>query len=164
VPAKDRKPQVEEDLAFQQSDWRVQRVGWAVLALVIVAALAGLLGPGPLSSATAGGGDAPLVEYERFVRHGGQTDLTIRIDARDAGPVRVAISREYLAAVQLRQILPAPRAAQASGEMLLYTFDGPAKPGWVELKFVLQPDELGFHDASISAGGSTAAIRQLTYP
>ena len=134
-------------------------------AIVIAAGLAGLLGPGPLSNATAGGGDAPEVRYERFVRHGGQTDLTIRFTARDSGPLRVAISREYLAAFHLQQILPMPRGVHAAGDMLSYTFEGPQETGQVELKFVLQPDELGFHEASISAGaGSAASIRQLTYP
>src|SRR3712207_4138009 len=42
--------EVAEDLTFQRREWAAQRVGWVLLALVIAAALAGLLGRGPLST------------------------------------------------------------------------------------------------------------------
>ncbi|WP_219420427.1 hypothetical protein, partial [Pseudonocardia nigra] len=50
--ASERELQLEEP---EQSGRRVsalQRGGWAVFALIALAALAGLIGPGPLSSAT----------------------------------------------------------------------------------------------------------------
>ena len=45
---------IREDMRHQRLEWAVERVGWAAVALVLVAALAGLLGHGPLSRATAG--------------------------------------------------------------------------------------------------------------
>lgn len=165
VPTKGRRPGIEEDLAFQQKDWRVQRVGWAGFALVILAGLAGLLGSGPLSNARTGGGDAPEVQYQRFVRHGAQADLTIRTVAASAEPLRVAISRAYLAAVHLQQVLPTPQRVHHAGSMLVYTFERPEQADNVDVRFVFQPDELGYHEAWISTGtGSAAAIRQFTYP
>jgi hypothetical protein len=165
VPTKNRKPEVQEDLAFQQQDWRAQRVGWGLLGLVILAALAGLLGPGPLSNAVAGGGDRPEVRYERFVRHGGQTELTIRVATPPAGPLRISINRDYLDGVLLEQVLPAPASAQTAGDRLVYSFDRLEVPGPVEVKYVLQPMDVGSHEARISAGnGAAALIRQFTYP
>jgi hypothetical protein len=165
VPTKVRRPEVDEDLVFQQRDWRAQRVGWAVLALILTAGLAGLFGPGPLSDATASGGDGLIVKYERFVRHGGQTDLTMRIASADPGPLQVTIGREYLAAFHVKQILPAPARVQAGDTDLVYTFDGPERAGPVELKFFLQPESLGSHEGGLSAGPGTAVtVRQFTYP
>jgi hypothetical protein len=165
MPAKARRPAVDEDLAFQQKDWRVQRAGWAVLALIIAAGLAGLFGPGPLSNATASGGDVLHVQYERFVRHGGQTNLTVRVASADPGPLQVTIGREYLAAFHVRQILPAPVRVQAGDSDLVYTFEGPRQAGPVELKFFLQPESLGSHAGRLSAGpGAAVTLRQFTYP
>ena len=67
--------EINEDLRFQRRMWAVQRVGWIVTALVVLAALAallGLLGPGLLStSAKAGSGGASLSveEYEQVLRY-----------------------------------------------------------------------------------------------
>ena len=37
--ANNKKLDLEEDLPFQNTEWRIQRIGWAVWALVILAAL-----------------------------------------------------------------------------------------------------------------------------
>ena len=165
MPPKNRDPDIEEDLGFQRNDWRMQRAGWALLALIIAAGLAGVLGPGPLSSAkTRGEGDL-TVEYERFVRHGGQTDLTVYIANTNPGPLHLTISRDYLAARNLQQILPSPLRVQPAGSSLRYVFDGPTEPGPVHVRFVFQPDELGLHEARITTGvGPAVSIRQFTYP
>ncbi len=165
MPTKTRRPEVDEDLAFQQKDWRVQRIGWGVLALILAAGFAGLFGQGPLSDATVRHGDTLHVRYERFVRHGGPTHLTVRLASADPGPLQVTISRQYLAAFHVKQILPAPVRVQAGDSDLVYTFDGPEQAGPVELKFFLQPESFGSHAGSLSAGPGTAVtLRQFTYP
>jgi hypothetical protein len=160
-----RRLDVEEDPRFHRNDWRVQRVGWVLLALIIVAGLSGLLGSGPLSRVTAGGGGGPAVEYERFVRHGSESNLTIRAAPTDARSVQVGISRTYLDAMQVKEILPEPLRVRAAGPLVLYTFAGSRGASPTALRFVLQPDELGAHEAIISLGtGRAVTIRQFTYP
>ena len=41
--------QIEEDLPLQERTWRFQRVGWAIMGLLLLSALAGLFANGPLS-------------------------------------------------------------------------------------------------------------------
>ena len=43
--------QVDSDDAFTKREFAVESVGWVMLSLVLVAALLGALGSGPLSSA-----------------------------------------------------------------------------------------------------------------
>lgn len=45
-------PLIEDDPAFQSRMWTIQCYGRGVMAALIVVALLGLLGPGPLSSVT----------------------------------------------------------------------------------------------------------------
>jgi len=40
---------LETDESFQRNEWRIQRAGWIVWSLVIIAGLIGLLGSGPRS-------------------------------------------------------------------------------------------------------------------
>jgi hypothetical protein len=59
--------EVNADIEFQRRVWRVQRIGWLIIAAVIVAALLGVFGGGPLSRAAVQG-DGLRLEYERFAR------------------------------------------------------------------------------------------------
>lgn len=61
--------ELDQDIDFQRRSWAVQRVGWGVMALVALAALLGLFGPGPINNAITGSKEAPLwLEYKRFGR------------------------------------------------------------------------------------------------
>jgi len=75
-----------------------QLAGWAVVAALLVAGLAGLAGPGPLSTATA---SAPLVvvSYERFARQQGVTtlDVTVRSDPAEPQVARLWLPKDHAA-------------------------------------------------------------------
>jgi hypothetical protein len=62
--------EIGQDLAHQRLEWKIERVGWILMALLGLPALVGLLGPGPLSSTSAGEKGSPLsVENNRFERY-----------------------------------------------------------------------------------------------
>jgi hypothetical protein len=161
-----RRLEVSEDLRFQHRTWRVQRVGWVVLALIVLAALAGLSGPGPLSNREATTDDLK-VEYERFVRHGAQTELQVSIDASAlrSGQASISISRDYLDSFNLQHVTPSPVRVQAGEDALKYVFASETANGSIEATFELQPDEIGGHSVSIALdGGPPVSIKQFTYP
>ena len=162
-----RRLEINEDPAFQQRDWRIQRVGWAILALIIAVALAGLLGPGPLSGTMVSSGKTLEVEYQRFLRHGSQSELLVKVDDEEqtAGEVRIAISRDYLDALDLQQVTPSPILVQAAGQSVVYVFARVAGSGPMQVKFAFEPDKLGAHSGRIAvAEDSRVLIRQFTYP
>src|SRR3954470_23977621 len=75
--------QIDQALNFQRRFGRVQRVAWWLLALVPVAAIAGLFGDGLFSEVTAGserGGGT--VSYERFGRLSADTKLELEFARR----------------------------------------------------------------------------------
>jgi hypothetical protein len=67
---------VEQDMPFIRKEWAAERIAWVVFLLLFLAALAGLLGTGPLSHTTASSG-AMEVEYYRFVHRNTGTELII---------------------------------------------------------------------------------------
>ena len=68
---------IDEDIHFQRKEWTFQRIGVAMLFLIVLAALLGLTGMGgPASHAEAGERDGPLfVEIRKLVARLGQDPL-----------------------------------------------------------------------------------------
>jgi hypothetical protein len=160
--------EVAQDLEFQRRQWTVQRVGWVVLLAVLAAALAGLLGRGPLSSRTAATPDGSLrVEYDRFVRRRDPTTLRFQLmpPADRAGDVRLGIDRSYLRGVQVRQITPQPDRVEAGPDRHIFVFRviDPHEPTGVV--FHLEPDEMGSFEGRMGLdGGEAVLVRQFAYP
>lgn len=88
--------------AAQRRGWAAQRVAWGVMATVLVLAVLGVFGSGPLATGRAGAGETLEVEYPRFARHGAETELTV--DVRGAAlPLTVALGRDFVDGVQLER-------------------------------------------------------------
>ena len=72
--------QIEQDLPFQYRQWRVERAGWAIIGLIILAAFAGVFGHHPFARATAQTPDGALVvEYDRFARYESDTEMNVSV-------------------------------------------------------------------------------------
>jgi anti-sigma factor RsiW len=113
-----------EHLRHQRWEWLVERIGWLVIALLLAAAMAGLLGPGPLSDRTAASDDGALtVEYDAFHRYQAPASLRIHVAPRDTeSDVKVAVSRSMTDATQLDEIVPKPVLSKLDGAQLILTF------------------------------------------
>jgi len=160
--------EIEEDLDFQRRMWRVQQIGWALLVLVVVAALLGLFGKGPLSRAVAGRAGVPFqVEYERFGRYKAPMRMTIHIGpgVAEQGQIRLWLAREYLEAIQIQQIVPEPADVVSDGTGATYVFQvaDSSAPNTVSVDFVAE--QFGLETVRIQVDEwPPLRFRQLIYP
>lgn len=160
--------EIDEALAFQDRMWTLERIGWAVMALVLGAAMLGLFGDGPAAHASAGDVDGPLrIEYQRFARMGAPSTLVIELEpgAAGDGQVHLWLDQAYLDSVEVRRITPEPASGRAAAGRSVYTFEveDPTRP--VRVTFDLRPERFGI--PSLRAGlvdGPSAEGRQLVYP
>jgi hypothetical protein len=152
----------DADHRFHRSEWRIQRIGWVLVALFLALAGAGLFGNGPLSHAHADNGTGRL-DYERFTRYGLSTDLLVTPASSTHGVTRVEISGDYLEAVRVEHITPEPAAVRLAGPNVIYEFAS-AAPG-ASISFHVSPQRLWRHSATVTIdGGAPLEISQLTYP
>jgi hypothetical protein len=152
----------DADHRFHRSEWRIQRIGWVLVALFLALAGAGLFGNGPLSHAHADNGTGRL-DYERFTRYGLSTDLLVTPASSTHGVTRVQISGDYLEAVRVEHITPEPAAVRLAGPNVIYEFAS-AAPG-ASISFHISPQRLWRHSATVTIdGGAPLEISQLTYP
>lgn len=160
--------EIDQDLAFQAREWRLQRVAWSVMGLIIVAAMLGLFGTGPLSAATAGDAEGSLaVEYQRFVRHDGRTTVTVLVGEGQAvgDQVEVWVAADYLDGFEVRGVSPEPEEVRSEGGGLIYEFAVGDPTQRVEVTFSLQPRRMGRLTGEIGVpGGQTVTFGQLSYP
>jgi hypothetical protein len=121
----DRSIELDEDLRFQRVEWIVQRVSWVLWAGIIVAALAGLVGPGPLSNTEASASDGLItVAYERFVHYHHPTTIDIMLgpSAEVGNPARVKLSQTLLDRLEVLRIEPEPESREVTSDGIVYSF------------------------------------------
>ncbi|MFO7252799.1 MAG: hypothetical protein DIU60_018835 [Actinomycetes bacterium] len=141
-----------------------QLAGWAVVAALLVAGLAGLAGPGPLSTATA---SAPLVvvSYERFARQQGVTtlDVTVRSDPAEPQVARLWLAKDYVAGVRVRTVVPQPDSWIAVRDGVVLTF--PAVHGVAAVQVTVSPQRAGLLRGALGAPDRRpAGFWQFVYP
>lgn len=162
--------EVEQNLPFQRLCWRLERWAWVGFTLILLAALAGLLGPGPLSNTTAGDRAGPLwAEYQRFGRMVAPEELRLHADPRLArdGRLTLWIAREYLDLHQIEQVTPPPERVDARPDAYGYVFNvaQPTTPGPISITFNLSPERTGTKQGHVHVDGAAPLdFRQFVYP
>lgn len=158
--------ELAQDLAFQRRTWKIQRIGWAVMVLFILLALAGFMGEGPKSKAVAGELDEGIrVEYERFSRQNAPQTLRIEVSglAVQDGKVSLWIDEGYLTNMEIQTLLPEPESVEASPGR--HTFEFSAQEGNASFTFLVSPQGIGWHKGVVGVEGvSQVPIRQFVYP
>ena len=162
------RPTINQDLPFQHRTWRLQRIGWVVIALVILSALLGVFGHGPLSETTVRHPSIPLsIDYERFGRY--QSTLTVHVHlqggAAPDGTIGIWFSDDYLSKVHIEQIMPPPETAHISptGMTCVFRVAQPEQPA--DIIVDLQAQKIGLISGRIGLDEAHAVhFRQWIYP
>src|SRR5262249_50526641 len=125
-----KNPQTPDDfvagltkpLSFQRREWRVQRLGWALMALIILAGLLGLFGNGPLAQRTLSNGVLQL-DFEWLARRDAQTSWTLRPRTPPAdGLYRVALDANWGQYFRIDAIQPWPSSTRIANGRWIYEF------------------------------------------
>ncbi|KFN50185.1 hypothetical protein P873_08070 [Arenimonas composti TR7-09 = DSM 18010] len=158
--------EVDEHPGFERRFHRVQRVGWALLVLLVAAALLGLTGSrGPFARAIAAG-DGVLVDHPRFARHAADVEIVATIEADSiAGDRRFALelSGSGWRDLRMETIAPQPRAMRTEADALILEFD--AGTGDQVVRMHVLPTAPGVTRTGIGlAGRAPARLRSLVWP
>lgn len=147
---------------------RVHKFGWMVFAGLLLAALAGLLGPGPLSSRIASAGPPLSVEYQRFLRNHAPADLRIRVaPPAGADTIRLLVGNAFLEAIELTGVTPAPEAVEVTPEGHVFVFEAPGLGSREALILYRFEPDAAFSDVPVRTaleGGPEVRFSQFVYP
>ncbi|WP_087500754.1 hypothetical protein [Pseudomonas sp. SID14000] len=156
---------VEEDMRMQQRVWRFERVGWYALVLIVLLALAGLFGNGPLSDAQVSSEDGRVqVDYQRLSRSGTTDNLRITVRGIAGEPVTLLLGGTLLREASIETLQPEPQASRSHGQSLLLQL-GTSKEGIATLYLTLRSEYVGTLEGVVRAGpSSTVHFSTFLYP
>lgn len=150
-----RRHPVQENMRMQRRVWRFERVGWYVLVVIVLLALAGLFGNGPLSDAEALSQDGRLkVEYQRLSRSGTTDSLFITVQGVPGKPVRVELAGPLLREASIETMQPEPQVSMSHGPALLLQL-GTTNDGVATLYLTLRSEHVGTLQGIVRAGSQT---------
>ncbi len=158
-----RKYPVREDMRFQRRSWALERVGWAVLALIAIAGLTGALGNGPVSRARASAG--PLsAPYERFQRATRTSAFVFEVTHQADTDMTLHLGKPFQPAFEITSIQPPPLRSRTGPDGIDLTFsaDGGGKS---QVVIWARSRRYGLHTIAAAAdGGAPARLRVFIYP
>lgn len=154
---------IDEDLPFQRRLWLVQRVGWCLIGLFLLAGLGGVFGGvGPLSTHKSRAGQV-IVEHPRFARYVAPVEVRVSLDRPQAGPLELSIERRYIDTFEMYDISPEPASVRASETSLIYAFEPLAARA--EVVFFGRAHHVGTLRGSLSVdGGPPLPLRTFVFP
>ncbi len=170
----DGELEVGYDPTFE-SRWRhIEHGSHVFMILVVLAALAGLLGQGPLSHRTDKSGDGRLaVDFEPLARYGTTTQVTLHLSNSLPGarnelepttPVNVIVTSQLVEPMGLQRVFPQPARTAAVGADISYTFNIPPGKESAMIRFVLKPAVVGPVWLLARQGETTVAWKQWVLP
>jgi hypothetical protein len=156
------------DLSFERHWWRIQRVCWVVMSVLLVGAVAGVFGNGPLSKTTVHppGGQVD-VHYARLARRETPALLELRLDKRAvaSGQVRIRLNRELVHRLRIKDIIPAPLVTEPLADGARFTFRTDPTSDSAAVVFVQDPTTPGIVEGEVTVeGADPVRFRQFVYP
>jgi hypothetical protein len=168
VSANEPTLQIEEDRAYQRREWRIERIGWALMALMLLAGLLGLLGYGPLSRTQVGTPGTLAVAYDRLQRSSAPSNYRFEVAPALArnGQLRLRFDNVLLEEVEMNSILPEPSEVRSGAGYTEFVFamDAAAGPP-ARIQFQFHPATFGHVRGRISTDGAAPLlIDQIILP
>ncbi|HYF13931.1 MAG TPA: hypothetical protein VD971_02535 [Phycisphaerales bacterium] len=150
--------ELDQDMSLQRRMWLVQRVGWIIGGLFLIAALAGALGEGVISHKKEQAGNATL-EYERVARR--ETPTPVRIEGKPADETfEVEVDRKIADAIDAW--IPDPRETVVGPETVTARFDAFAAGAGVTMR--LKHPHAGSTNAGVRVGPNRFEFKQFVLP
>ena len=138
--------EINQDLNFERRSWKAERVAWIIAALILVTALLGFLGPGPLGKAAAASPDKSIsLDYYRTERYQAPAEWRLEIDGKLAkqGELRLWVHRRFVEVIGTLQIDPEPESVEIQDERFVYAFKAVKAPQIIKIFFRFEPNEIG---------------------
>lgn len=158
---------IEDTMRHHRAAWRAERIGWTIMALLLLGALIGAFGDGPLSRARSGSPQSLSLQYDRLLRASAPSQYRFEAHPSTApgGELRLRFDRALLEDIELESIVPQPEREEAGPDYTEFIFRTAPGPAPLKIDFRYRPTTFGLHGGRVSVGDAHAVtIDQFVYP
>ncbi|RPE03526.1 hypothetical protein BBB56_03275 [Candidatus Pantoea deserta] len=161
-----RRYPVNESMPWQRLEWHIQRGGFVLLLLLVLAGAAGVFSKGWLSNQRVASADNRLsVDYERFGRRESNMDMTLRLRQLRGDYYEIRLSGPQLDDIQLQTLQPQPDDAWSTQDSLVLRWHRRADQQDATVWIGTQPQDFGrYHFTVALDDASRAQFSQFIYP
>lgn len=154
-------------MPHHRAAWRVERIGWVVMALALIGALLGVFGDGPISQAREGSPAALMVDYDRFQRSSAPQMYRFAVHPSLArqGSVNLRFDQSLIDDMELDSVVPEPETVSAAPGYTSFAFK--VEPGTKPLRitFRFRPATFGHRSGTIATDGAPpVTVDHYIYP
>ena len=151
--------ELDEELDLHIKGWKIQRVGWVLFAIFVIAAALGFFGLGPVSKQKVSFGEH-FIEYEKYNRFEAETEIKLSIVPQN-GIALLSIPQDYLESFEISKVMPQPEKQEVVNGNYQFQFlaQSPAL-----IKVFLMPKKTGTIKGMITANNESTIISQYIYP
>ena len=147
---------------FNQTFLNVQKIGFTLMVLFIVAALFGFFGSGWISETQKTHGNL-TIQYQKFIRQQSVTILKININQCEKESV-VSINKNFFENISIKSISPSPFKETTDNDNIQFSFLCNNSLNGIQVILVIEPEKFGFLQGIIAVGNSKIELTQFAYP
>lgn len=153
--------EIDQDIQHEKIEWKIQRVAWIFMLLLLVVALLGLFGGGFFSPRNLYNRDLQ-VNFESFLRVDAPFRMDVKVLNTDEQP-ELLISRDYLKHFEIESIQPEPEQVSTKGEFQHFRFN--RLESGTHILFDLKPRDMGGIEGQMGADSqSLLPVHHFVYP
>ena len=157
--------EISEGYESQLRTWRAQRIGWCILAAVLVAAVLGGFGPGLLGTVSELDATGLYLQYDRCVRYEAPATLHLELPAVNADEQDFLIDASWIHAVHLETMQPEPLRVRSEGERVRYSMSVHRRGAPTQVSLHFEPEAPGLLSGHVALDdGAQLRISQIVYP
>jgi hypothetical protein len=150
---------LDDDLAFHERGWKIQKIGWIIAFILLAFALAGFFGTGAVSRRTITH-EGSSMEFERFLRFESEAELIFNVtNVRDT--LILKVPQSYLTYIDVTEISPIPASNRIDENVITYYF---VAKGHATIHCTLMAKKPGMLNETITVNNTPFEISHLIYP
>ena len=151
--------QIQEDIDLHIKGWIFQRMGWALLLIILVCSLLGLFGNGILSEEIIVKDESSIM-FERYARRDNDAEMKIWTP-QSSGTIKVSLSPVFTKNFKVENMSPEPREQMIKNGFATYEF---AAQEQAEITFFLTARQAGNVQSTVIVNDTEFQLKQFIYP
>lgn len=119
---KQKELDINDDMKHEQLKWKIERIGRYILLFITAAALAGLLGSGPVSSRLVES-KSFILKYNQVERYQTPTELEFTTRFAPSQEFSIWVNDKFIKQIDELTVLPEPKTTYVSNNKAVFVFE-----------------------------------------